>query len=34
MSKSWPMVSLGEVLSRSEEWIDVDPTTTYREVTV
>lgn len=34
MSKAWPMVSLGEVLTRSDEWVPIDADETYREVTV
>lgn len=34
MSKPWAMVSLGEVLTRSEDWIDIKPDERYREVTV
>jgi type I restriction enzyme S subunit len=30
----FPLVPLGEVLSRSEEWIDLNPTESYQEVTV
>jgi type I restriction enzyme S subunit len=34
MSNSWPLVPLGEVLTKSEEWTDINPTATYREITV
>lgn len=34
MTKPWPMVPLGEVLKKSEEWMDLKPEETYREVTV
>lgn len=34
MSKSWPMVTLGEVLRKSEESVPLAPNTTYREVTI
>lgn len=34
MSNPWPMVPLGEVLKKSEEWMDLKPGETYREVTV
>lgn len=34
MSKSWPLVALGEVLKKSEESVPLDPNTTYREVTI
>lgn len=34
MSKPWPMVPLGEVLSKSNEWINLKADATYREVTV
>lgn len=31
---AWPLVPLGEVLTKSEEWIKLDPLATYRQVTV
>lgn len=34
MSKSWPLVALGEVLKKSEESVLLDPNTTYREITI
>lgn len=34
MSKPWPMVPLGEVLTKSDELIDLKPEATYSEVTV
>lgn len=34
MSKQWPLVPLGVVLTKSEEWVDIDPQQQYREVTV
>jgi type I restriction enzyme S subunit len=34
MSKHWPKVKLGEVLERSEEIIDLQPDTAYRQITV
>jgi type I restriction enzyme S subunit len=34
MSKSWPLVALGEVLRKSEESVPIDPNATYREVTI
>lgn len=34
MNKAWPMVPLGEVLTKSEEWITLEPNDRYREVTV
>ncbi len=34
MSKSWPRVPLGEILSKSDEWIDIEPDERYKEVTV
>lgn len=34
MSKSWPLVALGEVLRKSEESVPLDPNKTYREVTI
>ncbi len=34
MSKSFPMVPLGEVLVKSEEKVDIDPGKYYQQVTV
>lgn len=34
MSAHWPLVPLGEVLTKSEDWIDLDPEKSFREVTV
>ncbi len=34
MSKSWPLVALGEVLKKSEESVSIDPNALYREVTI
>lgn len=34
MSNSFPMVPLGEILTKSEEWIDIRPDIQYRQVTV
>ena len=34
MSKTWPRVPLGEILSKSEEWIEIKPDERYQEVTV
>ncbi len=34
MSNSWPLVPLGEVLTKSDEWITINPEKTYKEVTV
>ncbi len=34
MSKPWPMVALGEVISKSDEWVNLKADETYREVTV
>jgi type I restriction enzyme S subunit len=34
MSQAWPQVPLGEVLNKSEEWVDLKPERVYREVTV
>jgi type I restriction enzyme, S subunit len=34
MRNVWPQVPLGEVLTKSEEWIDIEPTGAYREITV
>lgn len=30
----WPTIRLGDVLKKSEEWIDIDPDAEYKEVTV
>jgi type I restriction enzyme S subunit len=34
VSNSWPQIPLGDVLTKSEDWIDINPTDTYREITV
>lgn len=34
MSKAWPRVPLGECFDKNEDWIALDPTAEYREVTV
>ena len=34
MSRAWPVVLLGEVITKSQEWIDLKPDEGYREVTV
>lgn len=34
MSANWPLVPLGEVLQRRQDFIDLHPTTDYRELTV
>lgn len=34
MKKEWPKVRLGEVLTRNDESIALEPDTTYREITV
>lgn len=34
MSKSWPLVALGEVLKKSEESVSIATNTLYREVTI
>ncbi len=34
MSQGWPLVPLGEVLTKSVEWITIDPESQYKEVTV
>ena len=34
MSKPWPVVALGEVLTKSDESTDLKPDETYREVTI
>jgi type I restriction enzyme S subunit len=34
VNNSWPQVPLGEVLTKSEDWINIEPTDTYREITV
>lgn len=33
MTVRWPMVSLGEVLARHDDWIAIDPEARYRQVT-
>ncbi|MGD1020650.1 MAG: restriction endonuclease subunit S [Verrucomicrobiia bacterium] len=32
--KPWPAVPLGEILTKSDEWIELQPDRTYRQVTV
>jgi type I restriction enzyme S subunit len=34
MVSDWPMVPLGEILTKSEEWIEIQPDGQYRQVTV
>ncbi len=34
MNPHWPTVPLGEVLTKSDEWINLNPDETYRQVTV
>ena len=34
MNTAWPRVVLGEVLRKCEDWIDIQPDISYREVTV
>lgn len=34
MNNAWPQIPLGELLSKSEEWIAIQPSEQYREVTV
>jgi type I restriction enzyme S subunit len=34
MSNGWPLVPLGEILTKSEQWTELDPNTEYRQVTV
>ena len=34
MNKHWPKTRLGDLLIKSNNWIEVDPTQNYREVTV
>lgn len=34
MTNSWPQAPLGEILTKSEEWTDINPTDSYREITV
>jgi type I restriction enzyme S subunit len=34
MKASFPVIPLGEILSKSEEWIDLDPAQTYQQVTI
>ncbi len=34
MSKTWPLVPLQEIFEKSNNWIDIDPNKTYKQVTV
>ncbi len=34
MKNSWPAVQLDEVLTKSEEWVEIQPYEQYRQVTV
>lgn len=34
MNKNWELVSLGKLLTKSEEWIEIKPTERYKQVTV
>jgi type I restriction enzyme S subunit len=34
MVSNWPIVPLGEVLAKSEEWVEIQPDGQYRQVTV
>ncbi len=34
MTHGWPLVPLGEILDKSNEWVVLDPQTEYKEVTV
>lgn len=34
MSKAWPKVKLGAILAKSDNWIEIDPNRTYKQVTV
>lgn len=34
MSKAWPTVPLGDILTKSNEWIDINPEKQYQQVTV
>lgn len=34
MSKTWPLVTLGEVIDKSQNWINLDAQEEYKEVTV
>ncbi len=34
MVAAWPTVALGEVLRKSDEWVDINPDTEYAQVTV
>lgn len=34
MSTNWPLVPLGEVLEKAEDWVEIDPTREYKEITV
>ncbi len=34
MTNNWPLVQLSEILTKSDEWVNLRPDTTYRAVTV
>lgn len=34
MSAKWPLVRLGELLTKSNDWIDLNPDEEYRQVTI
>jgi len=34
MNREWPLTPLGEILEKSEEWIDVNPEKRYKQITV
>jgi hypothetical protein len=34
MKASFPVIPLDEILSKSDEWIDLDPVQTYQQATI
>lgn len=34
MNRDWPLTSLGKIIEKSEEWIDVNPNESYKQITV
>lgn len=34
MSKHWDLVPLGELLNKSNNWIEIKPTEEYKQITV
>jgi len=34
LKNGWPMVPIGQVMSKSDDWIPIQPDSTYSEVTV